>query len=346
MIYIDGSYGEGGGQILRTSLSLSLITQQPIHIDNIRSGRKKPGLAPQHLTCIKAAAALCNAQVHGDKIGSQMLEFTPNTSIKSGNYTFDVTEVQQSGSAGSVTLILQTILLPLALGDHPSQITIKGGTHVPFSPPVNYLENVYFSYLKEMGIDVNLKLISYGWYPQGGGEINVMITGQSKINGLSILNRGKLNQIKGAAIVTELPAHIPQRMASRGENLLKETVFRTKIKAMREKGRFAGAGIFLTAEYEHSRAGFSALGKIGIPAEDVAKNACEELLEFHQTGAPIDEHLGDQLLLPMALAADNSEYKVSVISEHLKTNIWVIEKFGIAAINLDENEKIIRVNTR
>jgi RNA 3'-terminal phosphate cyclase (ATP) len=343
MIIIDGSYGEGGGQILRTSLSLAAITGQSLRLENIRAGRKKPGLAAQHLTVVRAMTRICQAQCQGDKIGSQMLEFMPNCSPQAGYYTFDVRDATEGGSAGAITLILQAILLPLALAQGDSVVILRGGTHVPFSPPITYIEQVYLPFLKQLGIEVDLKLNGWGWYPRGGGEAEIRINGGNKINNLELLSRGNFKQIKGLAIVTELPSHIPQRMASRTENLLKKANLRTQIKPLREQGVASGAGLFLTAEYDNIKAGFSALGRQGLPAETVAEMAVKELLKFHRQDAPVEHFLGDQLLLPLALASGISQYQVAEITSHLSTNAWTILQFGVAEVQINKEQKIITI---
>ncbi|KAB8335690.1 RNA 3'-terminal phosphate cyclase [Scytonema tolypothrichoides VB-61278] len=343
MIHIDGSYGEGGGQILRTSLSLAAITGDSIRIENIRAGRSKPGLAAQHLTSVRAAAAICNAKVRGDALGSMTLELIPGSSVQAGSYTFDVSEAREGGSAGAVTLVLQTILLPLVLATGDSQVTLKGGTHVSYSPSVNYIQQVYLPTLQRMGVQVEVKLNAWGWYPQGGGEVELFVSGGGKLDGINLVERGDLQKVQGLAVVTELPSHIPQRMASRAENVLREAQLKSAVQPLRAKGVAPGAGLFLTAEYENSLAGFGALGRLGLAAEKVADMVCEELLKFHQTGAPVDEHLGDQLLLPAALASIKSEYRVAEVSQHLTTNAWVIEKFGLARVMVDEVEKMVMV---
>ncbi len=343
MIQIDGSYGEGGGQVLRTSLSLAAITGQPIRIEHIRAKREKPGLAAQHLTAVRAAAAICQADVRGDALGSMSLEFIPNGSSQAGHYTFDVTEARQGGSAGTVNLVLQTILLPLALATGDSQVILRGGTHIAHSPPFTYIEQVYLPFLSKMGLKAEAKLKAWGWYPRGGGEVALRVTGGTTLSGLSLLERGALQQVRGLAAVTELPSHIPQRMAMRAENLLHQANLKAHVKPLRERGIGPGAGLFLTADYEHSRASFSALGRLGVPAEQVAEMACQELLDFDKTGAPVDVHLADQLLLPLALASEVSQYRVAEISTHLTTNAWVIEKFGLARITIDEDEKVVAI---
>ncbi len=344
MINIDGSWGEGGGQILRTCLSLATITGQPVRIERIRANRPKPGLAAQHLTSVRAAATLCQAQVSGDTLGSMTLEFRPTRPPQAGRYTFDVTKARVGGSAGAVTLILQTILTPLVLANGSSQVILKGGTHVAWSPPVTYIEEVYLPTLKQLGVQAEVKLNAWGWYPKGGGEVKLQVTGsQQTLNGLQLLERGVLQQIHGLAVVTELPSHIPQRMANRAQNLLQQADLPAQIQPLRGRGLAPGAGIFLTAEYEHSRAGFSALGSRGIPAERVAETAVRELLDFHAQAIPVDPFLGDQLLLPLALSSQISQYRVASMSQHLMTNAWAIEQFEIANIVIDKDKNLVSV---
>jgi RNA 3'-terminal phosphate cyclase (ATP) len=348
MIEIDGSYGEGGGQILRTSLSLSAITGHPIRINNIRAGREKPGLAAQHLTSVRAAATICDAKVQGDALGSMTLEFVPGSAVKVGNYIFDVSEAREGGSAGAVAMVLQTVLLPLVLAKGNSQVTLRGGTHVHYSPSMTYIQEVYLPILHRMGVQVTMQINAWGWYPQGGGEVELFVNSDRQgtactLNGINLLERGNLQQVRGLAVVTKLPSHIPQRMASRAENILREEQLEGTVLPIHAKGIAPGAGLFLTAEYEKSLGGFSGLGRIGLPAEKVAEIACEEFLKFHETGAPVDEHLGDQLLLPAALASTRSEYRVAVVSNHLTTNASVIELFRLAKVTVDEEENRVVV---
>lgn len=347
MIHINGSNGEGGGQILRTSLSLAAITGKPITINNIRAGRKNPGLAAQHLTAVRAAAKICNADLYGDALGSTTLQFVPQTPVQAGNYTFDVTQAREGGSAGSVALVLQTILLPLALVNNDSQVILKGGTHVSHSPAIAYIEHVYLPMLQPIGINAEIKLNAWGWYPQGGGEVELQVKGNTQeLRGINIIERGDLQRVSGIGVVTELPSDIPQRMVNRAVNLLHAENIRTNIIPLRAKGVAPGAGLFLTAEYQNSLAGFGALGRLGLAAEKVAEIAYEEFLKFHQTSAPIDEHLADQLLLPAVLAAQPSQYRVAEVTLHLTTNAWVIEQFELARVVIDESDKIVRVSPK
>lgn len=347
MIYIDGRWGEGGGQILRTCLSLATITGQPMCIDNIRGNRPSPGLAAQHLTSVRAAAAVCQAQVKGDNLGSMRLQFIPTSPPQSGHYNFDVSQARKGGSAGAVTLILQTILLPLALASSNSQVILKGGTHVAWSPSVTYIEKVYLPTLRQLGIEAEVKLKAWGWYPQGGGEVELRVSPKkTSLTGLQLLDRGSLKQVTGVAVVTNLPSHICERMANSAEKLLQQAHLPNKIQSLQGPGKGQGAGIFLTAKYEHSRAGFSAIGRRGLPAEKVAEKAVKQLLDFHGQGIPVDQFLGDQLLLPLAFSSEFSEYRVAGISKHLTTNAWVIEQFGVAKIVIEEEKLLVKVNSR
>lgn len=343
MIEIDGSWGEGGGQVLRTSLSLAAITGQPLRLTQIRAGRPKPGLAAQHLTAVRAVAEICQARVRGGELGAMELEFVPTCPLQPGNYTFDVSQAREGGSAGAVTLILQAVLLPLSLAAGNSRVTLRGGTHVPWSPPATYIEEVYLPLLAKLGLSSTLQIRSWGWYPRGGGEVELQVEGGSPWLGIQLGERGSVQQVRGWAVATELPSHIPQRMAMRAEKLLRDLHLTAKVQPLRERGIAPGTGIFLTAEYENSRAGFSALGRRGLAAEAVAELAVKDLLAFEASGAPVDRFLGDQILLPAALATEPSQYVTAQITPHLRTNAWAIEQFGLAEIEIDEKKQQVTV---
>lgn len=332
MITIDGSYGEGGGQVLRTSLTLAMLTGQTVQIEHIRAGRPKPGLAAQHLTAVRVAAAICDATVSGDEMGSQQLRFQPGGPPGAGDYAFDVAQVRGAGSAGSVSLVLQTVLLPLALASGPSRLTLRGGTHVAWSPPFPYLQEVYLPTVARLGLQVTLELKGWGFYPVGGGEIVARVAGNAPgVRSLSLTGRGPLQRIWGTAVASNLPAHIAQRMANRARNLLAREDLTTNLQARRVRTNGPGAGIFLLTEYEHGvRAGFTAYGRKGLPAERVARAACRDLLRHHHSGAPVDMHLADQLVLPLAMADGVSHFTTCRVLEHLRTNMWVVEQFAQA----------------
>ncbi len=334
-VEIDGSFGEGGGQVIRTSLTLSALTGRPVTIHNIRKNRKNPGLAPQHLTNVLALAEICDAKVEGAEIGSMKLLFEPKTKPRADRYVFDVTEAAQKGSAGSVTLILQTLLLPLALANAKSHLVLRGGTNVAWSPPYEYIANVFLPTLEHMGIKAQCRLNARGFYPVGGGEITVEIFGSVSLMPLKLNERGNLQRIWGNATACNLPAHIPQRMADRAGAILKSSGFSAEITPRRERCVGSGAGIFLTVQYEHALAGFSALGKPGKPSEEVAEEMCDNLIEHHESGASVDRYLADQLLLPMSLADGVSEFKTDCISSHLVTNAHIIRQFIDVQILID-----------
>jgi RNA 3'-terminal phosphate cyclase (ATP) len=334
MLTIDGSHGEGGGQVLRTTLTLSILTGQPVRIERTRAGRKNPGLRPQHLTGVRAAAAVCKAQLEGDELGSQTLTFVPGGPAQPGEYTFDVTEAARGGSAGSVGLVLQTVLLPLALAEGESRLTLRGGTHVPWAPSALYLEHVFLPHLTRMGRDVHIEPARWGFYPTGGGEIQVRITGRAEsLSPIELTEREELERIWGVAAVMNLPAHIPQRMADRARNVLAEVGLQAQVEPHRLRGTGPGAGIFLFAETSTSShpatatAGFTAYGRKGLPAERVAEMACDDLLAHHHSSGLADLHLADQLVLPMVLAEGESQVTTSQVTQHLLTNIWVVRQF-------------------
>lgn len=248
-VVVDGARGEGGGQILRTALSLSAITGRPLRIDRIRALRRNPGLAAQHLTAVRSAAALCAAQLEGDRLGSTSLEFVPTTPVAAGDYVFDVALAREGGSAGAVMLVLQTVLLPLARAAAASRVVLRGGTHMAWSPPFDYVGDVWLPMLARLGVEASVELAAWGWYPVGKGEVIAQIRpGPTFLKPLEIDEPGPLLRIRGRAVAANLPAHIPQRMADRARALLAGLGAQLDIEALRVRAACAGAGIFLTAE--------------------------------------------------------------------------------------------------
>jgi len=339
---LDGAYGEGGGQILRTALSLSAITGRAFCLVNIRAGRRNPGLLPQHLSAVRAAAAISGATVTGDVLGSTELHFAPATPPKPGTYTFDVAEAAERGSAGSVTLILQTLVVPLALASGDSTVVVRGGTHVEWSPPFDDLLSAYFPALRRMGLRVDGELNRWGWYPVGNGEVVCKISGGQAASEaewprpLAILKRGDLRRIVGRAVAANLPSHIPQRMADRARAALFDTGARVEIATQRVTAACPGAGLFLAAEYENLAVSFSAYGRLGKASEVVADAAVAAFREHHASLAAVEIHLADQLLLPMAVASGPSSFTTLRPSSHLMTNAWVIGQFGVADVSTEE----------
>lgn len=339
MIHIDGSYGEGGGQILRTALTLSSILKLPFEMDNIRAKRKKPGLLPQHLTSVRAAKEITDAQVEGDEFKSQKLVYEPKE-IRSGEYEFDVAE--ERGSAGATGLVFQTIVPILLFGKRPSKITIKGGTHVPFAPPYHYLKEVFLPTLKKMDLKLNLSINRYGFYPRGGGEISAEVTPICKFNPLKITERGKLLEIRGISVVANLPLSIAERQKNRVVKRLDKFQVFIETKEVTSVG--PGTFVFLLAKYENCLCGFSSLGAKGKPAERVGDEAVDAFLYHHNSKEAVEEHLADQLLLYTSLAEGESKFTTSKISQHLLTNRWVIEKFLHTKIGIDGRSVSVKKN--
>jgi RNA 3'-terminal phosphate cyclase (ATP) len=324
-IEIDGSHGEGGGQVLRTSLALSLITGKPFRLFNVRAGREKPGLQPQHLMSVKAAAIVGNAQMRGASIGSSDLSFEPGE-VRAGTYRFDI------GTAGATGLVLHTIYLPLALrGRAASEITITGGTHVRTSPAFPFLGRTWQPYLERMGLTIRLTLERPGFYPRGGGEIRAVIPACSGLKGVIILlplrgARGDEKRVSGVAGVAGLDAGIAKRMARTARQALEKHGLVATISEEEWEGG-PGCAIALSLEAKPVASTFCVAGERGKPAEAVAKQAVDELVAHHAAGAPVDLHSADQLLLPLSLAEGPSEYAVAEVTRHLTTNADVIRRF-------------------
>jgi RNA 3'-terminal phosphate cyclase (ATP) len=335
MIEIDGSQGEGGGQVLRTSLALSILTGEPTRLVNVRAKRRNPGLAPQHLACVLAAQEICDAAVEGAAIESTRIVFEPRKPATAGHYIFDVSRMVGRGSAGSLTLLLQAILLPLALADGETKLVLRGGTHVDWSPPVHYVQWVLLPTLARAGLRAGIEPVMWGWYPKGGGEAHVTIQGNAKLHSIELLERGEFTGLEGLAVASNLPAHIPQRIAGRANNLFKAAGLPATVEPQRTGGSSTGAGIFLGATYANARAGFSALGRIGKPSDEVANEAVEALIGFHCQSAALDPHLPDQLLPTLALAEGSSALSTQEITLHTLTNMAVIRQFIDRPITVD-----------
>lgn len=337
MLTLDGSQGEGGGQIVRTALTLSCITGTPVCLENIRTGRSPGGLRPQHLTAVKAAADLCHAAVEGAEIGSEEIVFIPGDGVRPGDYEWSI------NTAGATTLIMQTVLVPLALTGKASSVKINGGTHVSFSPSGHYLRDVYIPTLLNLGIDAELYIEAYGWMPEGGGTLSAFIKPGSKLHGADMNDRGEIERVIGVGVSSNLPSHIPQRITNRAINLL-ETPLRDAvldIRPVRTSGLSTGAGLFLAVEYTNGRGGFGMIGRKGMPSEVVAEKAVSDLLSFHASEAAVDAHLADQLIVPLALAPGESVFSTEAISSHLTTNIAVVRAFLDRPIVVDEEVRTV-----
>jgi RNA 3'-terminal phosphate cyclase (ATP) len=327
MIHIDGSIGEGGGQILRSALGLSMVKAQPFRISNIRAGREKPGLMRQHLTAVNAAVSICGAVVDGNAISSRELSFSPGK-VVAGEYTFSI------GSAGSTTLVLQTVLPALLVADGSSTITLEGGTHNPHAPPIDFLIKAFLPLVCRMGPCVTVELERAGFYPAGGGRVVVKIEPAAKLQPLHLPARGDITRRLARAVVAALPGEIARRELARVTKVLNWTGDQLQIRQLPNDW---GPGNLLTLEIEsaHVTELFTGFGMKGTSAEAVAEQAIRQARRYLASDVSAGEHLADQLLLPIAMAGEGS-FATLCPTEHTRTNIEVISRFLPVSIQLDE----------
>ena len=317
MITIDGSEGEGGGQVVRNALALSLVTGQPFRIANIRGRREKPGLMRQHLTAVEAACAIGSAECEGVAIGSGEIVFRPGT-VRAGDYRFAV------GTAGSTGLVLQTVLMPLLTADGPSRLVLEGGTHNMMAPPFDFLARAFLPILNRMGPRVEARLERHGFYPRGGGRIEVEIA-PAPLVPIDCLDRGTLRQVAATALFAGLPFEIAEREIATARSSLDwpEAAF-----TVRQLPPELGPGnvLLLEAEFDHVTEIVTGFGKLGVPAEQLAKRAAQRMAGFLASAAFAGPYLADQLLLPFALAGGGSFTTVKP-SQHARTAADVIHLF-------------------
>ncbi|HXY61826.1 MAG TPA: RNA 3'-terminal phosphate cyclase [Nitrospirota bacterium] len=335
VVRIDGSYGEGGGQILRTSLALASALGRPLEIINIRKTRQKPGLQPQHLTSVLAAAAISRAHVEGAELSSTSILFLPGA-LLGGNYDFNVAE--KRGSAGSTSLVLQTIMLPLCFADQPANVTVHGGTHVPWCPTFHYLKFIFLPMLSRINAKIALDIKKWGWYPGGGGTVMARVIPCGEMVPIRIPNRGRLIRATGISAVANLPRDIAVRQRNRAVNALLEKGIDADMEIVDASSPGKGTLVFLKVESENSIAGFDALGAIGKRAEEVADEACQSFLTYVKEQAALDPHLADQIVPYLALARGDSVFTTSSITRHLLTNIWVVKQFLDADVQVTGKE--------
>lgn len=328
MIQLDGSQGEGGGQILRTALALSLCTEQPFRISNIRAGRQKPGLLRQHLTAVKAAQQISNATVSGAELGSRELEFAPGH-IQPGKYQFAV------GTAGSTTLVFQTVLPALLTAGAESILTCQGGTHNPFAPPFDFLDRCFAPQIRKMGVILDMDLITPGFFPAGGGEFRAFIKPCAKLQPISLLESGKLKDHR----ITILVANLPGNIADRELAALKER-FSWADKSYNTTTNFPNAPgpgnvVMLEEIHEHVTEIATGFGEKGVTAENVVRRVSEEFRKHQASGAVVGDYLADQLLIPFSLAG-GGEFITGHPTSHTVTNAQTISKFLDRKINFRE----------
>ena len=327
MIKIDGSKGEGGGQVLRTSLSLSMLTGQPFEINKIRSGRRKPGLMRQHLACVRAAKQICDAELTGDEINSQNLIFKPKA-IKAGDYSFAV------GSAGSAGLVLQTVLPALMFANEPSVVKVSGGTHNPLAPNANFLMESFFPILRQMGFDLDLKLNRYGFMPVGGGELEARIGAYKAIKPLDLMSiKESGDQLEVEILLSSLEASIGEKQRQIIVNKLNLPPRQVKVTKV-ENPAGPGNAVLARVPNQLMTLVFSAFGMKNLSSRHVIGELKKQLIEYQKSEALIDEYLADQLMI--ALAFGGGAYRATQLSLHSETNKGVIETFLKSRIELTQ----------
>lgn len=337
MIEVDGAHGEGGGQILRTAVSLSAVLCEPVHVKGIRAGRPNPGLAAQHVTGIEAVAGLCDAEVDGLQVGSTDITFRPGTLI-GGEFAFNV------GTAGSISLILQACILPAALSKAPVTLTLRGGTDTRWSPPIDYTRLVHLPLARRMGVAFDIEVIRRGFYPEGGGETVARAGPCAAISGIDLSQRGDYLRVSGVSHAQNLPEHVASRMKHAA---LKDLVGHKNVKVDTDlrSGVSTGAVIVLAAEYERTVLGSSALGQRGVRAETLGETCASGLEETMRSGATVDEHMVDQMVPYMALAKGDSVLLAEELTGHAETNIWVVEKFIGRRFATSKRDGLVEVRT-
>lgn len=329
MIEINGAQGEGGGQVLRTSLTLSALTGTPFHIHHIRAQRNPPGLRPQHLAAVRAVARLTDAEVTGALLDSQELTLAP-AKVRSGRFRFEIP------TAGALSLVLQTVFLPLSLAPGTAEITLTGGTHVPWSPLFHYVQHHWLPILAACGFRAELTLHKAGFYPQGGGETSLKILPTRDLHPLTLLERGELTHLRGFSGVANLQAEIAQRQKHRALQQLYPLCRDAKIKTLQLPSPGKGTFIQLSAYFSNGgQACYTALGARGKPAEQVADEAVAQLFAFLETDGTVDQYLADQLLLPLLVINGDSAFRTSQVTPHLLTNAQVIDQFLPGRITID-----------
>lgn len=330
MIELDGAVGEGGGQILRSALTLSMITGQPFRISNIRARRAKPGLMRQHLVAVQAAARVSGADVDGAELGSSELRFTPGH-IQGGDYHFAI------GSAGSCTLVLQAVVLALLHAQEPSTIRITGGTHNVMAPPVQFLQRAYLPLLERMGAQVSLELKRYGFYPAGGGEIVATVQPCTQWRRLSLMERGACVAGFAEAFVAGIAPGIGMRELERIGEAMDWQASQLHLRRL-PADQGPGNAVLMTLQYEQVTEVCAGFGARAVRAETVAEHAIAEARAYMDSEAAVGEHLADQIMLPMALGGGGS-FTASSISSHAETNAAVISRFLPVSIVFEQGDR-------
>ena len=335
-IEIDGAVGEGGGQMLRSALALSVVTGRPFRMVNVRAGRPKPGLAAQHLAAVRAAALFADAEVSGAEPKSTVVSFRPRRRKPDGaDFRFDI------GTAGSTTLLLHALYLPLALSGGGT-LALSGGTHVAFAPPFEHAAFALAPLLKRMGVSLSLSLDSAGYYPRGGGRVTAKVSGAPRP--VRLPARGRLLSAEAIIVLSNLPEHVARRERRTLTRMLERLPLETR--TLRPPAPSPGNCVAVALRFEKSEAVFSAPGERGRRAEDVAAEAAKAALDFLETEAVVDRHAADQLMLPAALAGGESRYIAPALTGHMKTNAEVIRRFLPVEIRFREGAVTeVRIST-
>ncbi|TXT56692.1 MAG: RNA 3'-terminal phosphate cyclase [Candidatus Thorarchaeota archaeon] len=326
MIELDGSYGEGGGQILRSAIALSALAKRAIRISNIRAGRSNPGLRRQHLAGIEVIAKLTDAKVKGLEVGSTKVEFRPSEK-RGGFLEYDI------GTAGAISLLLQAALPVAVFAPEQVELHIRGGTDVAWSPPIDYIQNVFVPIIERMGCTIKIHQIKRGHYPKGGGKVKVIIEPVKELQPIDATNFGQVEKIEGISHCVRLPSHIAERQATSAEEILRKygfediTIERESYKKKSDPHLGAGTGIVIWAESDQGyRVGADALGARGKPAEKVGREAAKKLITEISSDQAVDSHLADMLVPYLALAKGTSTIGITKLTSHLETNVWVARK--------------------
>ena len=337
MITIDGSYGSGGGQILRTACSLAAVTKKPCRVFNIRKNRPKPGLATQHLLGIQSLAKLCNGKLEGDYLGSEEIKFYPGKDIINSTSPLRI----KIETAGSITLVLQTLILPALFSSEPTEIIFNGGaTDTFFSPTIDYFQYVFLEILKKLGIKVDTDIIKRGFYPAGGAKVEITVY-PALLKPISLLERGELKQI---IIISGASQSLQKSKVAERQLSGVKSVLGPKLKLpITEKVEYystlsPGSQVNIIARFENTIIGSDNLGKLGKSAEIVGKETAQNFFKNARTDACLDKYLADQILPYMALASEKSQVTVSEVTNHCKTNMWVIEKFLNGKFKIENNQ--------
>lgn len=319
MRVVDGSQGEGGGQVLRTAVSLATLTGEPTRVENIRANRSNPGLRPQHQTAVRACAKICRAETDGIEVGSETIVFEPRTRPQAGDWAFSV------GTAGSVTLVLQTLIPPLLRADAPSELTVEGGTHTLKAPTWEYFERTYLPALERTGATLDAEIERYGFYPKGGGCIRVEIEPPAEdFVPIELRERGELRRVEATSLLLGLPDHIATREL---ETFVAETGYpgiETRTDIVDQPGT-TGNVLYAEIASEALTEVFSEMGKKGRPAETVATRLAERVRRYLQSDAPVGPHLADQLVLPISMAG--GVYRTTEMTSHCRTQLELVPKF-------------------